>query len=225
MGAIAASGIGLAAAGSIASGVIGSSAAKKASKKQNKILKGFLAEEQRRNKLIEANTNPFITIGQNAIKTLTGTAQGQERLPSFRDSEGFAFQRGEIERQTRRALSLRGNLLSGAGIEAEQRAVAGLTANEVANERNLLLSLSQLGLNAAVQQGQVSMQGLSTAGAVSSNIGNSTANLTATRGQLLGQGIQGATSAIGGGLAGFGATKQAQDFMIANPQFFTMRGT
>lgn len=222
MGAIAA-GVGLAAAGSIASGVIGSSAAKKASKKQNKLLKAFLAEETRRNKLVEQNTAPFISTGTNALKTLTGTAQGQERLPSLRDSEGFEFQRGEIERQTRRALSLRGNLLSGAGIEAEQRAIAGLTANEVATERNLLFQLSQMGLNAAVQQGQVSAQSLASAGAVTANIGNSIASLTATRGQQIAQGIQGATSAIGGGIAGFGMQQSQRQFMIDNPQFFTIR--
>lgn len=206
-------GAALSGVGSIAGGLIGSSATKKAIKEQNKILKGFLEEEKRRNALVEKNLDPFITTGHKALNTITGQGDPNQRLPSLIDQDFYGFQREEIERQTRRALSLRGNLYSGAGIEAENRAVANLAGETKRREQDLYLTLAQGGQNAAVQEGQIGASSLASAGNVASNIGNSIANLTATRGQQLASTVTGATGTIGGTLAGYGSNLQFQSFL------------
>lgn len=214
MGAIIA-GAGIAAAGAIGGGILSSSAAKKASAKQNKILKAFLAEEKRRNAVVEANLQPFVDVSHKALNNVSGL--GGPKLPSLVDLDYFGFQRDEAERQTRRALSVRGNLYSGAGIEAEQRAIADLTGRTKQREQDLYLSLATLGQNSAAQQGSIGAQSLASAGNVSSNIGNSIANLTATRGQALAGAVTGSTGAIGGALVGYGSNQQLLSLLQTQP--------
>ena len=204
MGFIAGAGIAIAAGGVIAGGVMSSNKTKKATKKQNKLLKKFLHEERRRNKLVETRTEPFVDVGQRAIKTLSGTATDAERLPSFRDQEFYKFRQDELQRQVKRSSAQKGGLFSGAAIEAEARANMQLSGEETANEKNLLYSLSQMGLGAAIQAGQVGMAGLGAQGNVINQLGTNIFKGTITRGEQQAQAITGSTGMIGGALSNYG---------------------
>jgi hypothetical protein len=217
-------GLGVGAIGNIAGGLFGASGTRRAIQEQNRLLQGFLKEERERNTLIQERTDPFVTVGTRALHTLTGTAEPGEALPSFRDTEFFAFRQEELQRQIQRSLAQRGQLFSGAAMEAEARGNVMLSGEETAREQTMLMNLAGMGLGAATQAGALSMQGLQSAGMVTAQAGTNIFQGHVTRGQQLGGIFTGIGNQVGGAMAGLGAgniqQQQLFDFMRHNPNMF-----
>ena len=201
MGVIAA-GVAVVAGGAIAGGIIQGKAASKAAKKTNKLSNKYFKEYQRQVALLEKQTEPFIDVGQRAVKTLAGTATDAERLPSFTDTASFKFSQDNLERQIKRSLASKGSLFSGAAIEAEARGNLALSGEENTRNQNLLYNLATLGSNTAIRAGSVNAQNFASTQAAGTALNNTSAQLQLSKGEAYAGAITGATNAIGTGLIG-----------------------
>jgi len=139
----------------------------------------------------KANADPFIQGGTNAFNQLSSG--------DFRNTEFYDFRKQELDRQIQRSLGQKGQLFSGAAIEAQARGNTVLTGEQVQNEQNLLLSLSQIGLNGVNSVANAGGNAASQVGQTSANI----ANMQKTRGQLLGGAIDETLGAVAGAAMGF----------------------
>lgn len=183
---------------SLASGIIGSNAAKSAAETQanaeNNAL-GFQREVYERN---QANFQPYLNIGKGAtysLGQLYGIGQDGTRQPGGADYSqftnspdyGFAQQQGELG--LTRAENARGLNLSGGALKDIAQFNQGLASQQFGNYFNRLMSLSQLGGSAA---------------ASAANSGNASANQIGNTMGAIGQsqasGIIGGANAITGSI-------------------------
>ena len=134
------------------------------------------------------NVKPYIEGGTGAFTRLASD--------DFRNMQFYAFREEEANRAIQRGLSLRGGYFSGAGLEAEARANMQLSGEQVQNEQNLLLALSQIGQQSALGLGSLGNQAASNVSATSNALGQA----QITRGILRGQGIDSFIGAAIGGV-------------------------
>src|SRR5262249_33352955 len=128
--------------------------------------------------------------------TLYGLGVGGGGTPNYSaffnsPDYNFAFQQGQ--NATQNLLSAKGNLLSGSGLTALTNFGQGLASQQFGNYFNRLLSLSQLGQNAAS-----SLAGNNVASG--SQIGNTFGQLGTAQASGIVGGTNALTGAIGGGL-------------------------
>lgn len=189
-------------------GFLGAAGAAKGVKQLKKALK-FQKEVYKETK---ANTQPFIQGGTEAFQTLSSG--------DFRNREFYDFRKQELNRQIQRSLTQKGQLFSGAAIEAEARGNTVLTGEQVQNEQNLLLSLSQIGLNGAQIQANAGSNAASSVGQTAANIGQ----LQTTRGQLLGGAIDETIGAAAGAALGFSSFGGLDAGVVPGQQYVTPAG-
>ncbi|MDE2101692.1 MAG: hypothetical protein KGL39_30885 [Patescibacteria group bacterium] len=177
-------------AGSIGSALIGSSAAKSASEAQSQAASNALAFQQQQ----MAKLNPWINVGSGAnytLGSLYGIGQDGSRgntpqdFSSFTNSPDyqFALQQGQLGLD--RYENARGMSMSGGALKDAAQFNQGLATQQFGNYFNRLLSLSQMGQNAA---------GTAVGG------GNAAANTIMGQGQAQAAGIVGSANALTGGI-------------------------
>lgn len=160
----------------------------------------------------KANTQPFIQGGTDAFNTLSSG--------DFRNNAFYDFRKQELNRQIKKSLTQKGQLFSGAAIEAEARGNTVLTGEQVQNEQNLLLSLSQIGLQGTQVQANAGSNAASSVGQTASNI----ARLQTTRGELLGGAIDETVGAAAGAAMGFSSFGGLDAGIVPGQQYVTPAG-
>jgi hypothetical protein len=182
--------------GSLASGALGFFGAQSAADKQAQATAQALAFQKQVYADNVARLNPWIQTGTQAdasLAALYGAGGGTPNYSAFYNSPDyqFAFQQGQNAVQN--LLSSKGNLLSGGGLTALTNFGQGLASQQFGNYFNRLLSLSQVGQNAAS-----SLAGNATSSA--GQIGNTQMALgQAQAGGIVG-GVNALSGAIGGGI-------------------------
>jgi hypothetical protein len=157
--------------------------------------------------------DPFITTGTNALTSLAslygisstpggapGTPFSGNSLEAFRNSPDYAFARDEGTRALALNKSASGMLHSGNYLRDLTTFGQGLATQNFNNYAGRLMSMGQLGANAAGMGAQTLMQS-----------GNSLANLNLAQGQANASGIVGEANAISGGMNSF-----ANNLMLMN---------
>ncbi len=183
---------------SIASGIIGSGAAKKAAEAQERSARDALEFQKGVFDTNQANLRPFISTGQNATYSLAklyglpgadGQAGGTPDYSGFYNSPDYNFAFDQGRKATQNVLSAQGNLLSGSGLAALTNFGQGLASQQYGNYFNRLLSLSNLGAQSA---GNLA--------GVNANMGQSIGNTQQGIGQAQASGIVGSANAITGAI-------------------------
>jgi len=170
--------------------MFGSSAQSKAAAEALAFQKQVYAQNQ-------ANLNPFIQTGQQAdasLAALYGLGSGGGGRPDFSafyNSPDYQWAYDQGLKATTNLLSARGNLLSGAGLDALTKYGQGMASQQFGNYYNRLLQLSQQGAGAA---GALAGNATTQAG----QIGNTQMGL----GQAQASGIIGGTNALTGAIGG-----------------------
>jgi hypothetical protein len=165
------------AGGSIFSGIMGSNA----SKKQAEAIK-YAADQARKTALelddkARADVAPFRQYGIDAGDRLSGILKGDINLDdAVMGGSLFKWQRDEGERALNRQLSARGLYGSGAGLETLARFNAQLVGEESMRHIERLMSMTQLGGNAASHMATNT-----------STTGRSLADMTMKAGMAIGQ--------------------------------------
>lgn len=202
---------GLAAAGTVGGALIGSNAASSAADKQYQAAMAGLALQQQGLDFQEqihsdnqAALNPYMQLGQGGATTLEtlyglpggNNPGGQPDYSAFYNSPdyGFALQQGI--RATDMSAASKGLLQSGGQGRALQTFGQGLASQQFGNYFNRMLSLTQLGSNAAQAYANSGNQ----SGQQVANSLNSQAASLQAGGQAQASGIVGGANAVTGGI-------------------------
>lgn len=182
---------------SIASGLIGASAAKDASSKQADAAANALGLQKQMFDTTQANFKPYLDVGKGATYSLgslygigqDGSTGGQQDYSKFYDSPdyGFAQQQGQLGLD--RYENAKGMALSGGALKDVSQFNQGLATQQFGNYFNRLLSLSQIGQSAA-----------SGSAGSAANFSGQMANSIQGQGQAQAAGIVGGANAITGGI-------------------------
>jgi len=211
---------------SIASGLIGSRASKKAAAQQAAAIREAAAIQERMFEQQRADLAPYREIGYQSLKDITAqkpylTGRFEDYRSEYLDPS-MAFRLGIGEQTTQRAANVGGGALSGNTLRALQDYSQGLASTEYSNafnrfqtERgniyNTLANIAGMGQNAVntgVQAGQATAQSLG--------------QLAVGGGQAQAAGTIGAANAIAGGLGGVG--NAAQMYGLGQSGFFNRPG-
>ncbi len=174
---------------SIATGLIGANAADKASQRQyDSAMAGLQAQNEARAKL-----DPYINVGTGATYSLgslygigkDGQTGGQQDFSGFTNSPDFQFAQEQGNLALDRANNAKGLNLSGGALKDAAQFNQGLATQQFGNYYNRLLSLSQIGQNAA---------------GAGVGAANSAANTIQGAGQAQAAGIVGGANALTGGI-------------------------
>lgn len=185
-------------AASVGSAMIGANAAKSASEKQAQAAQNALDFQQRAFERTQANFEPYLNVGKGATYTLgslygigqDGNQTNANRdYSQFYDSPDYGFAKEQGELGLTRALNARGMNLSGGALKDFAQFNQGLATQQFGNYFNRLLSLSQLGGNAA-----------SGAAGAAANFSGQIGNTMQGIGQAQAAGIVGGANAITGGI-------------------------
>ena len=212
---------------SIASGLIGARASKKAAAQQAAAIREAAAIQERMYQQQRADLAPYRDIGYQSLKDITAqkpylTGKFEDYRSEYLDPS-MAFRLGIGEQTTQRAANVGGGALSGNTLRALQDYSQGLASTEYSNafnrfqtERgniyNTLANIAGMGQNAVntgVQAGQATAQ----------NLGQ----LAVGGGQAQAAGTIGAANAIAGGIGGVG--NAAQMYGLGQSGFFNKPGT
>jgi hypothetical protein len=150
----------------------------------------------------QAAQQPYNDYGQGAIKTLGGLygingpnagsgGPTPQALSQFTQSPDYQFALQQGTQAMQRAAAAGGTLISGGQLKAGQEFGQGLATQQFGNYYNRLLSLAQIGQNAA--------SGISNAALTA---GGQIGNSIQAGGQAQASGIVGSANAISGGLTG-----------------------
>lgn len=179
----------LIAGSSVASGLIGANAADKASQRQyDAAMSGLAMQNQARAKL-----DPYINVGTGATYSLgslygigqDGKTGGQQDFSGFTNSPDYAFAKEQGQLGLDRYQNAKGMALSGGALKDAAQFNQGLATQQFGNYFNRLLSLSQIGQNAA---------------GAGVGAANAAANTMQGAGQAQAAGIVGGANAITGGI-------------------------
>ena len=211
---------------SIASGLIGSRASKKAAEQQAAAIREAAAIQERMFEQQRADLAPYRDIGYQSLKDITAqkpylTGKFEDYRSEYLDPS-MAFRLGIGEQTTQRAANVGGGALSGNTLRALQDYSQGLASTEYSNafnrfqtERgniyNTLANIAGMGqgaVNTGVQAGQATAQ----------NLGQ----LAVGGGQAQAAGTIGAANAIAGALGGAG--NAAQMYGLGKSGFFNKPG-
>lgn len=192
----------ISAAGSIGSGLIGASAADRASQKQLEFQQQGLAEQKAEFAQGQANIKPWIDTGSAAaysqaslygMNTPGNPQTGGPNWQQFLNTPDYQWARDQGNMATTNLLSAQGNLLSGSGLTSLTNFGQGLASQQFGNYFNRLNAMSQTGanvasnsLNAATAQGN----------AIGANYNN--------QGATAASGIVGSANALSQGITGAG---------------------
>lgn len=181
--------------GSIFSGIMGSSAAKKQASAIRDAAEIARKTALEMDEKARADVAPFRQFGVDAGNQLSDVLSGKKKLDdATMGSSLFSWQQAEGERSLNRQLSSRGLYGSGAGLEALARFNAQLVGEEGARYYDRLFNMTSLGANAA---GRMATN--------TSNTGNNIMNMQAQTGMAAagadGDAIRSIAS-IGPGVAG-----------------------
>ena len=212
---------------SIASGLIGSRASKKAAEQQAAAIRQAAEIQERMFQQQRADLAPYRDIGYQSLKDITAqkpylTGRFEDYRSEYLDPS-MAFRLGIGEQTTQRAANVGGGALSGNTLRALQDYSQGLASTEYSNafnrfqtERgniyNTLANIAGMGQNAVntgVQAGQATAQSLG--------------QLAVGGGQAQAAGTIGAANAIAGGIGGVG--NAAQMYGLGQSGFFNKPGT
>jgi hypothetical protein len=212
---------------SIASGLIGSRAAKKAAQQQADAIRQAAQIQERMYQQGRADLAPYRDIGYTALKDITAQQPYLTgRFEDYRDEyldPSMAFRLGIGEQTTQRAANVGGGALSGNTLRALQDYSQGLASTEYSNafnrfqtERgniyNTLANIAGMGqgaVNTGVQAGQATAQ----------NLGQ----LTVGAGQAQASGTIGQANALAGAFGGVG--NAGQMYGLGTSGFFNKPGT
>ena len=211
---------------SIASGLIGSRASKKAAEQQASAIREAAAIQERMYQQQRADLAPYRDIGYQSLKDITDqkpylTGRFEDYRSEYLDPS-MAFRLGIGEQTTQRAANVGGGALSGNTLRALQDYSQGLASTEYSNafnrfqtERgniyNTLANIAGMGqgaVNTGVQAGQATAQSLG--------------QLAVGGGQAQAAGTIGAANAIAGGIGGVG--NAAQMYGLGQSGFFNRPG-
>ena len=176
-------------AAGLGSAVIGASAADKASSRQyDAAMSALEMQNQARAKL-----DPYINVGTGATYSLgslygigkDGQSGGTPDFSGFTNSPDYAFAKEQGQLGLDRIQNARGMALSGGALKEASQFNQGLATQQFGNYFNRLLSLSQIGQNAA---------------GAGVGAANSAANTMQGAGQAQAAGIVGGANAITGGI-------------------------
>lgn len=156
MGVAAAAGI--AAAGTIFSGIMASNAAKKSSAAIERSTQQAIAYARESRDLARKDLQPFRQVGEQAAGSLQGIMSGEKGLNElFRGSSLYQFESDLGTRSINRQLSARGGYNSGAGLESLALFEKGLVAEEGSRWWDRLFNTASLGSTAAGASAQASI--------------------------------------------------------------------
>jgi hypothetical protein len=185
----------LAGLGSLGSGLLGFFGANSAANAQAQAAAQALAFQKYVFGVNQGNLNPFIQTGQQADASLAAlyglNGSGTPNYSAFLNSPDYQFAFGQGLNATTNLLSAKGDLASGGGLAALTNFGQGLASQQFGNYYNRLLSLSQLGANAASALAGSNVQS-------SGQIGNTQQAI----GQAQAAGIVGGTNALTGAIGG-----------------------
>lgn len=194
-------------AASLGGALLGSGAAGQASQAQSQsAMLGIMAQQQAQQEAM-AMTAPYRNIGQGAVNTLGGlyginsdgtTAQltpqqQQQNNQNFQSTPDYQFAMQQGTQAVDRSQAASGGLNSGAAIKAATEFGQGLASQQYGNYYNRLLSLAQIGGNAATGSAN---NALASGNAIASSLGN--------YGTAQASGIVGSANALSGGLNSLG---------------------
>lgn len=212
---------------SIASGLIGSKASKKAAEQQAAAIRQAAEIQERMYQQQRADLAPYRDIGYQSLKDITAqkpylTGRFEDYRSEYLDPS-MAFRLGIGEQTTQRAANVGGGAISGNTLRALQDYSQGLASTEYSNafnrfqtERgniyNTLANIAGMGQNAVntgVQAGQATAQSLG--------------QLAVGGGQAQAAGTIGSANAIAGALGGVG--NAGQMYGLGQSGFFNRPGT
>ena len=212
---------------SIASGIIGGVASKKAAKQQAAAIRDAAAIQERMYQQSRQDLAPYRDIGYGALEDITAqkpylTGKFEDYRDQYLDPS-MAFRLGIGEQTTQRAANVGGGALSGNTLRALQDYSQGLASTEYSNafnrfqtERgniyNTLANIAGMGqgaVNTGVQAGQATAQ----------NLGQ----LAVGAGQAQASGTMGQANALAGAFGGIG--NAGQMYGLGTSGFFNRPGT
>jgi hypothetical protein len=183
----------------IGSALIGADAADRASDRQTNAGINALAQQREMFNKTQANFQPYLDVGKGATYTLgslygigpDGSTGNTQDFSAFNNSPDFAFAQQQGALGLDRYENAKGLALSGGALKDVAQFNQGLATQQFGNYFQRLMSLSQLGQNAA--SGAASSAG---------NFSGQIANTTQGIGQSQASGIVGGANAITGGING-----------------------
>jgi|TARA_R110000823_G_C15945532_1_gene500944 hypothetical protein len=164
--------------GSIISGVLGSNAAKKSAKANERGQERGIAEQGRQFDITQGNLQPFQEAGQKAIGSqqdllgLNGVEAQQASFAAMQDSPGQQFLRARAQKNLLRNSSAIGGLGGGNVRSALVEQGVGFAQQDLQNQFGRLGQLAGQGQNAATSIGQFGQQSANNISNAQSNIGS-----------------------------------------------------
>lgn len=183
---------------SVASGLIGSSAAKDAASKQADAAANSLALQKSMFDTTQANFKPYLDVGKGATYSLGSlygigqdgnTTNANQDYSKFYDSPDYKFAQDQGALGLDRYQNAKGLALSGGALKDVAQFNQGLATQQYGNYFNRLLSLSQIGQNAA-----------SGSASSAANFSGQMSNSIQGQGQAQAAGIVGSSNALTGGI-------------------------
>lgn len=200
---------GLGAAGSLASGLIGSNAAKQAAKVQaaaaTKAADQQAAQFEESKALLQPYTDAG-TAGLEGVKNLLGLgSEGAEGIQSYLESlPGYQFTKEQGLQAVQNSYAAKGLGISGAALKGASEYVTGLADSTYQQQLQNFLGLTQLGEGAASSVGQM---GLSSQALINQLLTGGAAATAA--------GIVGGTNALTAGITGATSTLSDSALLLA----------
>ena len=211
---------------SIAGGLIGSRASKKAAEQQAAAIREAAATQERMYQQGRQDLAPYREIGYQSLKDITAqqpylTGKFEDYRDQYLDPS-MAFRLGIGEQTTQRAANVGGGALGGNTLRALQDYSQGLASTEYSNAFNRFQTergniYNTLANIAGMGQGAVNT-GVAAGQATAQNLGQ----LAVGGGQAQAAGTIGAANALAGGLGGVG--NAAQMFALGQSGFFNKPG-
>jgi hypothetical protein len=147
---------------------------------------------------------PFRDLGVQSGQMLSDIYSGKANLDQlFKSSSLYQFESDYGTRALNRQLSARGQFGSGAGLESLALFDKSLVAEQGNDYFNKLMSTTNLGENAAAQQGQNNVQTASTVGNIQTQAGAGIGQAFQNQGNAYAAGGQGVSNAINQGVSGY----------------------
>lgn len=149
--------------GSILSGIMGSSSAKKAAKAQEQASQAAIAEQRRQYDQTRTDQMPWLLAGNSALNQLQQLNSGN--FESFQSSPDYAYARDQMQQGVERGAAARGGLYSGGSQVDLANAMNGIASQNYGNYYGRLAQLAGVGQSTATNLGSMGQ-------AAASNIGN-----------------------------------------------------
>ena len=204
----------LGAGGSIFSGIMGASGAKKAAEANLQATRLGINYARESRDLARGDLAPFREAGVKATGQLSDILSGNKTADQyFKESAQFRFESDIGQRNINRQLSARGGYNSGAGLEALSLFNAALVGAEGQNQFKRIFDVAQLGGNASAQSANNTTQAGNTMGQIALQGGQAQAANIAQQYNAYGS--------IGTGVAGAaqGAINSGVQYSLYKPYF------